>query len=302
MKFRSFAVRCVLAAIALLPAQLFAQSRVSDDPALKNLIATERAYAQLAIDSTTQRAFNRYFAADGIVFRPRAIPALEYFRVRPMAPAILRVWEPVLADVSRAGDLGYTTGPWVASRRDTRADPSFGQYLTIWRRQNDGSWKVEIDAGIGHGADAKGPSGVVAAPPRSEWRAAKPETTGSVKSSLLRADSALAAASDAKGVAAAFANATAPNVRMLRSGHFPITSDSLAAALAATQRYSWIPVAAHVASSGDLGYTRGNFMLVTKGDRGQVVEKGDYIRVWRRTRDGRWVIALDLTSTDPRLR
>jgi uncharacterized protein (TIGR02246 family) len=58
-------------------------------------------------------------------------------------------WEPTFAAVSQSGDLGYTTGK---SKRlgpgpDGKMTERDGRYLTVWRKQKDGSWKVEIDVG-----------------------------------------------------------------------------------------------------------------------------------------------------------
>ena len=57
-------------------------------------------------------------------------------------------WEPTFAAVSKSGDLGYTTGK---SKGRTVEDGKLmereGRYLSIWRKQKDGSWKVEIDHG-----------------------------------------------------------------------------------------------------------------------------------------------------------
>lgn len=57
-------------------------------------------------------------------------------------------WDPTFASVSSGGDLGYTVGTYESSRRvgaERVADR--GTYLTVWRRQEDGSWKVEADIG-----------------------------------------------------------------------------------------------------------------------------------------------------------
>jgi hypothetical protein len=55
---------------------------------------------------------------------------------------------PVTGDVARAGDLGYTTGPWVRSERKPGGKPlAYGWYFTVWKRQVDGTWKVAADIG-----------------------------------------------------------------------------------------------------------------------------------------------------------
>ncbi len=58
-------------------------------------------------------------------------------------------WKPVKADVAAGGDLGYTIG--VAEFRTKAKDGSPmirpGKYLTVWKKQKDGSWKVVADLG-----------------------------------------------------------------------------------------------------------------------------------------------------------
>jgi ketosteroid isomerase-like protein len=55
-------------------------------------------------------------------------------------------WQPIASGLSPAGDLGYTVGTsrfTDAAGNETHA----GSYVTIWRRQLDGSWKVLFDTG-----------------------------------------------------------------------------------------------------------------------------------------------------------
>jgi ketosteroid isomerase-like protein len=59
-------------------------------------------------------------------------------------------WRPTAAEAAASGDLGWTVGRWEASQR--RADGSrevtgAGNYVTLWKRQADGSWKVALDIG-----------------------------------------------------------------------------------------------------------------------------------------------------------
>jgi len=57
-------------------------------------------------------------------------------------------WEPTLSAVSRSGDLGYTIGSYeVTAEGDSGPVTGSGTYLTVWRRQSDGTWKVEADIG-----------------------------------------------------------------------------------------------------------------------------------------------------------
>lgn len=53
-------------------------------------------------------------------------------------------WEPFKAEASASGDLGYTLGKWKMQGKDTAF---YGNYYTIWKKQNDGSWKFVVDGG-----------------------------------------------------------------------------------------------------------------------------------------------------------
>ncbi len=58
-------------------------------------------------------------------------------------------WVPVKAEVSPDGQLGYTFGNWEYKDIDKTGKEisSYGNYVTIWKKQNDGSWKYVLDGG-----------------------------------------------------------------------------------------------------------------------------------------------------------
>jgi len=58
-------------------------------------------------------------------------------------------WEPVDAKVSDDGSLGYTYGKYVRKYLDDKGNEVLadGKYTTIWKKQDDGSWKIVLDMG-----------------------------------------------------------------------------------------------------------------------------------------------------------
>jgi len=58
-------------------------------------------------------------------------------------------WKPDFSDMAASGDLGYTYGTYVLTSKDKDKDGKpiveLGRYLTIWKKQKDGSWKVAVD-------------------------------------------------------------------------------------------------------------------------------------------------------------
>jgi ketosteroid isomerase-like protein len=58
-------------------------------------------------------------------------------------------WTPAGADISAAGDLGYTYGTYefTANGKDGKPVVEHGKYTSIWKKQRDGGWKVVLDMG-----------------------------------------------------------------------------------------------------------------------------------------------------------
>jgi len=65
-------------------------------------------------------------------------------------PAKRLLWAPRASGLSPAGDMGFTVGEWTLIHVPTdAAHPPLGRggYVTIWRRQPDGGWRVWFDVG-----------------------------------------------------------------------------------------------------------------------------------------------------------
>jgi ketosteroid isomerase-like protein len=61
----------------------------------------------------------------------------------PLGPGAL-TWAPRVADASPSGDLAYTSGDAIIREG---GDVSYSNYLTVWKRQSDGKWRVVADGG-----------------------------------------------------------------------------------------------------------------------------------------------------------
>jgi ketosteroid isomerase-like protein len=58
-------------------------------------------------------------------------------------------WKPIKGEILGHGDLGYTVGTWErrAAAAGGQAAVTRGNYLTVWRKQADGAWRVSFDTG-----------------------------------------------------------------------------------------------------------------------------------------------------------
>jgi len=58
-------------------------------------------------------------------------------------------WAPLYAEAAQSADLGYTTGSFEIREKSPDGAPLVrkGSYVTLWRKQSDGAWKVALDIG-----------------------------------------------------------------------------------------------------------------------------------------------------------
>jgi ketosteroid isomerase-like protein len=106
-----------------------------------------------AMKMGTGVAFGRYAADDAQIFSgpgefisgPHAIA--ESFG--PPTEKNTLVWHPVHGEVAGSGDLGFTVGNAVFTgvREDGAKIERFSKYLTVWKKQRDGTWRYVVDGG-----------------------------------------------------------------------------------------------------------------------------------------------------------
>lgn len=64
-------------------------------------------------------------------------------------PGLVFYWYATKAEIFASGDTGFTSGRYHIESADKDGKPSTedGTYITIWKKQKDGSWKVFADTG-----------------------------------------------------------------------------------------------------------------------------------------------------------
>jgi ketosteroid isomerase-like protein len=121
--------------------------------ALDGVRAADESFSRDAQKFGAGEAFGRYAAADAQMFSapgefisgPQAIT--ESFGTSTQKSSL--VWHPVHGEVAASGDLGFTVGNAVftGEREDGVAVVRYSKYLTVWKRQRDGSWRFVVDGG-----------------------------------------------------------------------------------------------------------------------------------------------------------
>jgi len=290
-------VLSVLVLIATVTAQ--AQS------ALQEMVKTEQAFSKMAEEKNARDAFLAFIADDGLLFRPGAVNGkkwmLEHPGPPPQNPARkpLLAWQPAFAGMAASGDMGFTTGPW-ESKEDLKDEKpnGYGHFMTVWKKQSDGSWKFVVDLGISH-PQSGGPQTLWQPTDTNKNISFKPVGIDSTRKALLDRDRQFGDEQLKQGLAKTFLAYASPEVRLYRAGNLPyIGSQASAEALSKTKgQVTWQPINGDVSRAGDLGYTHGTYEHADETKN--VIERGSYVRIWQK-QGGTWRIVMDVTNVHPK--
>lgn len=277
-----------LAAIALLascasqPVQRSPDSRGS----VQSLIAAERAFARHSERAGIKESFTANLGVDGILFRPGPVNGLNWLDTHPPARGYLS-WDPEVAAVSSSGELGYTTGPWEFRASGPKDSVSgAGHYVTVWRRDSTGTWKMAVDIGTSH-----------------KWMAKPDDAVGSVltrvsslgsaaQQQLFARDSVVGSGAPQSG---SLQGLMADDGRVHREGEIPALGiDNVRRLFAGDDRpYHSKRLGGGISRAADFAYTYGEYELVASFTH--PAERGYYLRIWR-IDDDAWRVILDLAQ------
>ena len=108
-------------------------------------MAADRAWSETTKDPEKMAA---YIADGGSVYAPGMPVVTGGEAIRKMftqmiaAPGFSLSWTATKAEVGAAGDIGYTTGTYQSTMGGVSEK---GKYVTAWKKQADGTWKVTED-------------------------------------------------------------------------------------------------------------------------------------------------------------
>jgi ketosteroid isomerase-like protein len=296
---KKISLSILLISLALVAIAFAQKTGATSDP--RSLAEAERAFAKTSEVKGTREAFLENLADDSILFHPGPVDGKKWWTEQPVRPGVLS-WQPIYASVSRAGDLGYTTGPWEFREKSLEDNPvAFGYFVSIWKKQSDGAWKVILDLGTRNPAPQT-PAPVLLFPGDNPNNAKAKQKVDieAERSALVKTEDEFAKLLTAKNTVDSFLSYLADGVRLYRTNAFPVVGkDAASVALAAKPgMLTWQPTKADVSTSGDLGYTYGTYEFKAIGDN-KPTESGNYMRIWKKQANGKWRVVLDLLNPIP---
>jgi len=280
-----------------LPITMFGQKSSESSSPLKEMVATEQAFSKTAEVKNARDAFMEFIADDGLLFRPRAVNGKKWMNEHPVPPSDKRpllAWQPAFAGIADSGDLGFTTGPWEFKEDIKDAKPAgYGHFVTLWKKQNDGSWKFVVDLGISH-PQSGGPLTIWQPENQTKPKSNKTVDVTKATSVLIERDRSYATEAS-KSHSTAFLNYAATDARLYLPDKLPFIGRELSAGVLPKSGIKYDAISGDVSHSGDLGYTHGTYEKLGAEDPTKIVERGNYVRIWKK-QNGNWQIVLDVTN------
>lgn len=284
----------ILACLCLSAAFTLGQT-LNPTSALNSLVETERAFAAMSLAKGMKAAFLTYLADDGILFRPGPVNGIERWRQRPDSSAARLEWAPIYADIAASGDVGYTTGWSIFTLLpDLDQPPNYGYFVTVWKKQADGTWKFALDLGIGNEHPEKVDKTFSAPDVSSVTNRGGNEKTEQARISNLETRYSQLSK---KSTASAIKSLGADDIRFFRDGDVPSVNREQALERLASLKEKMISSVekVFVASSYDLAYTYGKY----DATHGETKFSSYYVHIWKKNPSNEWKLVLDILNPPP---
>ena len=132
----------------LLLASCKQKGNLSKRKSTEEIIKADEAFSDLSKKEGMKRAFLEYIDDEGILLRPAHPPIVGAnaidFLSQVNDSSYTLTWSPAGAGIAVSKDLGYSYGIYRLELKDTVLR---GTYVSIWKKQKDGTWKFILDSG-----------------------------------------------------------------------------------------------------------------------------------------------------------
>lgn len=126
------------------------QEQTNSDPAI--LIKVDKEFSDMSDKQGMAEAFIFYADQDVVKLSEGGYPIVGKTNLSDIYSKVddsqfKLTWEPIKAEMAESGELGYTYGKYFFTAMDSVESTSTGYYISVWKKQNDGTWKYVLDGG-----------------------------------------------------------------------------------------------------------------------------------------------------------
>jgi ketosteroid isomerase-like protein len=277
---------CILFSFLLFSfSALFAQTSNGE---VSSLVAAENYFVGVAKEKGIKKAFLTVSDEQTILFRPGPVKATDFFNKRNAENGDLS-WKPVLAKISKSGDWGFTTGPFEYKPGE---NTSYGDYVSVWKMNKKGVWKLALDLGVSHPKPEKEPELFFIDPVSSRYFRQRSAARQKQREEMILTSDQLLSKTLAKYNNLAYNVFLADNARLLFPGYQPIIGKRAITDFLRNQELevNTEPIKADRATGSDLAYTYGSATINQKGRTRQY----HYVRIWEVQDGHKWNVIVEV--------
>lgn len=263
-----------------------------------SLVQNEYDFAAAVAKDGVRDGFLRYLDKQAMGFSPTPANAYDaYSKSKPSGAGAKLLWYPSYALLAASGDFGVDTGPWTyeAVGKDGKQVRAYGDWLTVWHRDQDGQWKALFDGGIGYdSADTEKPlSHDIDVDQMARAHDGAIPSATEAHEQLMQAERAFSKDAAAHSLRQAFQDSASADLRLMLDKNQPVLGRDRAeqAVPDVASDMAWDIMGSNAASSSDLGYAYGETYRLADTQHAKPI--GVYMHVWRREAQG-WKLLIAL--------
>lgn len=259
---------------------------------IQSLLAAENYFSSLSIEKGIRKAFLEVSDKETIVFRPSAVPAKKFYRKLKKDSTYLS-WFPSFARISKSGDWGFTSGPSISKQTKDSPHTTHGQYLSVWKRNINGVWKLALDGGITHPEPKGEPKLDFLTNTGKFFRQHSTIRQQQREDIVLSTDKLFSLSLKALGTDA-YKEFGHQDIHVLFPGNYPVIGKDHVISFFNKHKIRIISenIETDRAFGGDYAYTYGKASVTQNGK----INEFNYVRVWQVSDDHNWNVLFELFS------
>lgn len=254
-----------------------------------SLLAADRAAARVSSSQGAYAALQSIVDQNSFLFTPDRVNALSYLRSRPNMPDVLH-WETNFSVVAKSMEWGVTAGPMTFQRVGARKRQ--GEYVTVWKRDRKGVWKVALRAEVEHTGTNPDIKPMFFEPQNDNYVRHRSKARLAQRDDIIKSNEELFSSVSKSNVQAAYNEFLAEDARFLYPWQAPIEGKKAIIGFLSKQNIDIVtePEEVNRAYSGEWAYSYGTATVHT-------AEKAvpfRYLRIWKMQDDYQWHIQIEM--------
>lgn len=255
-----------------------------------SLVTAEYNMVSMAKDKGLLTALKWASDKNTLWYTPSAMSTEQYLGNRPALPDVM-TWQPNFAKVAMSDEWGFTTGP--VSWQSVGKYKHYGEYLSLWKRNTKGEWKLAVRAISEHGKPVFKASQVLANPGSDQYVKVRSKARLKQRADIIASTDKLFATILKADNPTAFKEFHTTETRMYVPGFEPIIGEAAVQRFLKREKLAITSEPGELVDrcySGELAFSTGEATI----SQGTQVKHSYYFRIWEKQEDQLWKVIVDM--------